>query len=49
MRHGKGKLFSTLGIKLAINFWVKNGHTVKAFLPDYLFDIEQVNLKKKMV
>jgi len=47
MRQGKGEVFATLGIQIAINFWLKNGHPVKAFLPEYLLDIEQVNKKKQ--
>jgi len=38
MRHGEQKgIYSTKGIKIAINFFTKNGHKVISFLPDYLF------------
>ena len=38
MRHGEQKgIYSTKGIKIAIDFFTKNGHQVKSFLPDYLF------------
>lgn len=43
MKHGRDKLFSTKGIHIAINYWMKNGHKVVCFLPEYLFDYEQVN------
>ena len=46
MRHGKDKFFSTKGIEIAVNFWSKNGHKVVSFLPDYLFDYDQVAVKK---
>lgn len=38
MRHGESKgIYSTKGIKIAIDFFTKNGHKVISFLPDYLF------------
>ena len=38
MRHGEQKgIYSTKGIKIAIDFFTKNGHQVISFLPDYLF------------
>ena len=40
MRHGQDKLFSCRGIQIAIQFWVKNGHKVLCFLPEYLFDYQ---------
>lgn len=40
MKHGRDKFFSTKGIHLAINYWIKNGHKVVCFLPEYLFDYE---------
>ena len=43
MKHGRDKLFSTKGLHIAINYWMKNGHKVICFLPEYLFDYEQVN------
>ena len=42
MMHGRNKIFSVKGIHLAINYWQKNGHKVICFLPEYLFDYEQV-------
>lgn len=48
MRHGGGKLFSVKGIQVVIEFWSKNGHQVVCFLPDYLFNYDQINLKKKL-
>ena len=49
MRHGKDKFFSTRGIHIAVNYWQKNGHNVICFLPDYLFDYEQVAANKKIM
>jgi hypothetical protein len=46
MKHGRDKLFSVKGIQIAVNYWVKNGHKVVCFLPEYLFDYEQVNKRK---
>ena len=38
MRHGEQKgIYSTKGIKIAIDFFTKNEHKVISFLPDYLF------------
>ena len=37
---------SVKGIQIAVNYWVKNGHKVVCFLPEYLFDYEQVNKRK---
>ena len=38
MRHGEQKgIYSTKGIKLAIDYFTKNDHKVISFLPDYLF------------
>lgn len=46
MKHGRDKLFSVKGIQIAVNYWVKNGHKVVCFLPEYLFDYEQVNKRR---
>eukprot|EP00347_Sterkiella_histriomuscorum_P013648 403363909 len=48
MRHGGGKLFSVKGIQIVIEFWHKNGHQVVCFLPDYLLNYDQINIKKKL-
>lgn len=42
MRYGKNEKFTCEGITVAINFWKKHGHPVKAFAPEYLLDYEQV-------
>ena len=47
MRHGVDKLFSCRGIQIAVQFWVRNDHKVICFLPEYLFDYQQVNQRKK--
>jgi hypothetical protein len=47
MRHGKGAKFSTIGVQIAIDFWLKNGHKVVGFLPDYLLNMDLINQKKK--
>ena len=48
MRHGKDKMFSSKGIHIAINYWMKNGHQVVCFVPEYILDYQQVADKKKM-
>jgi hypothetical protein len=48
MRHGKDKNFSVKGLHLCINYWIKNGHKVVCFVPEYLLDFEQVAANKKM-
>jgi hypothetical protein len=48
MMHGRNKVFSVKGIQIAINYWQKNGHKVICFLPEYLFDYEQVATQKKI-
>ena len=48
MRHGKDRFFSTKGIQIAIQWWEKNGHKVICFLPEYLFNYEEVSKKKKL-
>jgi hypothetical protein len=48
MRHGKDKVFSCRGIQLAVRYWVKNGHKVISFLPEYLFDYEEVGKNKRL-
>lgn len=48
MKHGKDKLFSVKGIQIAVNYWSKNGHRVVGFLPEYLFDYQEVASNKKL-
>lgn len=48
MRHGD-RTFSTKGIKIVIDYFIKNGHKVLAFLPEYLFRTQNVNYKAKKV
>ena len=48
MRHGKNNLFKVIGIQIVLEFFKKNGHQVVCFLPDYLFNYEEVSQKKKM-
>jgi len=47
MRHGQ-RTFSTKGIQIVLEFWKKNGHPVVCFLPEYLFNYEEVAAKKKL-
>ena len=53
MRHGESKgIYSTKGIKIAIDFFTKNGHKVISFLPDYLFkekDPHSKHAKKRVL
>lgn len=48
MRHGKDKVFSCRGIQIAVQYWVKNGHKVICFLPEYLFNYEEVGKNKRL-
>lgn len=48
MRHGKDKVFSCKGIQLAVQYWMKNGHKVISFLPEYLFDYDEVGKNKRL-
>lgn len=52
MRHGD-RTFSTKGIKIVLEYFIKNGHKVLAFLPEYLFrskdSSSQSTTKKKRV
>lgn len=48
MRHGDNSSFSSEGIHIAINYWIKNGHEVKCFMPEYLFDYDEVNKNKRL-
>ena len=49
MRHGKDMNFSCRGIQIAVQYWVKNGHKVICFLPEYLFNYDEINQKKKQL
>ncbi|XP_030040552.1 probable ribonuclease ZC3H12C isoform X2 [Manduca sexta] len=35
MEHGKGKVFSVAGLKICIDYFLKRGHRVKAFVPRF--------------
>ena len=48
MKHGRDKQFSVKGIQIAVNYWSKNGHRVVGFLPEYLFDYQEVASNKKL-
>lgn len=48
MRHGKNRIFSVKGIQIAIEYFKANGHEVICFMPEYLFNYEEVNQKKRM-
>jgi bifunctional pyridoxal-dependent enzyme with beta-cystathionase and maltose regulon repressor activities len=48
MKHGRDKFFSVKGIQIVINYWTKNGHKVVGFVPEYLFDYEQVGGNKRL-
>ena len=47
IRHGD-TYFSSMGIKLAIDFWAERGHQVNVLLPDYYFKKEEVAMKKQL-
>lgn len=53
MRHGNSEKFSTKGIKICLDFFVKNGHEVCGFLPEYLFrddkDNKQTRMNRKII
>ena len=48
MRHGVDVSFSCKGIRIAVNFWQKNGHSVICFLPEYLLNYAAVGKNKKL-
>lgn len=48
MRHGLNKKFSCRGIRLAFDYYIKRGHKVVAFLPDYIIHYEDVGANKRM-
>ena len=48
MRHGKNTTFSVKGIQIVVEYFKKNGHEVVCFLPDYLFNYEEINKKKRL-
>ncbi|KAL0860615.1 hypothetical protein ABMA27_009969 [Loxostege sticticalis] len=35
MQHSKGRIFSVRGLKICIEYFLKRGHTVKAFVPHF--------------
>ena len=41
--------FSCRGIQVAVQYWVKNGHKVICFLPEYLFNYDEISQKKKQL
>lgn len=47
IRYGDTK-FSSLGLKLAIDFWAERGHQVQVLLPDYYFKKEEVAMKRQL-
>jgi len=49
MRHGKKKVFSCIGVQLAIEYWQERGHKVVGFIPDYYVDYENVAQKRRTV
>ncbi len=48
MRYGKNACFKVKGVQIVVEFFKKNGHNVICFLPDYLFNYDEVNMKKKL-
>lgn len=47
IRYGDTR-FSSLGLKIAIDYWVEKGHTVHVLLPDYFFNKEEVIKKREL-
>ncbi|POM79569.1 Hypothetical protein PHPALM_2721 [Phytophthora palmivora] len=47
MRHGKGKVFSSVGIELAVNYFQALGHRVVAFIPDYMLQSDEERAKRE--
>jgi hypothetical protein len=41
MRHGKGKVFSCVGVELAVKYFEALGHRVVAFIPDYMLQSDE--------
>ena len=48
MRHGE-KTFSSKGIQIVMDYFQKNGHTVLAFLPEYLFRNTNTQRERRVV
>lgn len=40
IRHGLDKRFSSRGLRIAIEFWIKRKHNVIVLLPDFCFNKE---------
>lgn len=47
MRHGLNLRFSSKGVQLALDFFIRAGHKVVAFLPDYYLNYEDVNALRR--
>lgn len=47
MRHGKGKVFSCVGIQHAIVHYQSRGHTVVVILPESYLDSNRAALLKR--
>ena len=48
MRHGKDESFSCLGLEIAVRYWIGNGHAVICFLPEYLFNVNEIGKNKRL-
>jgi hypothetical protein len=48
MRHGQDEKFSCEGVEIAVRYWTGNGHPVICFLPEYLFNINDIGKKKRL-
>jgi len=48
MRYGSNKTFKVQGIKIVADFFLRQGHTVIGFIPDYLVSQERILAKKKL-
>ncbi|KAL3669530.1 hypothetical protein V7S43_004917 [Phytophthora oleae] len=47
MRHGKGKVFSCVGIELAVSYFQALGHRVVAFIPDYMLQSDEERAERE--
>ncbi|KAG1695726.1 hypothetical protein DVH05_019466 [Phytophthora capsici] len=47
MRHGKGKVFSCVGIELAVRYFQELGHRVVAFIPDYMLQSDEERAERE--
>lgn len=46
IRHGHDKRFSSKGLKIAIDYWLKKQHNVVVLLPDFCFNKEEAVKKE---